>query len=90
MRSLGKVEKILQNSFFIPNYSRLLKPGGKFIYITFGKLDAFLSHCSLRTDPGQPHFRKRHIERKNTWLDDEIHVTKIGTYICSYISYPFW
>jgi ubiquinone/menaquinone biosynthesis C-methylase UbiE len=38
---------------------RVLKPGGKFIYITFG----------------QPHFRRRHLERPGVW---DVHVQAIG------------
>ena len=38
---------------------RVLKPGGKFIYVSFG----------------QPHFRRRHLERAGIW---DIEVLKIG------------
>lgn len=38
---------------------RILKPGGKFIYITFG----------------QPHFRRRHLERHGVW---DLEIQRIG------------
>ncbi|PLW58570.1 hypothetical protein PCANC_00061 [Puccinia coronata f. sp. avenae] len=43
----------------VDEVARILKPGGVFIYITFG----------------QPHFRKKHLERSGIW---EIEVIELG------------
>ncbi|GAO52312.1 S-adenosyl-L-methionine-dependent methyltransferase [Saitoella complicata NRRL Y-17804] len=41
---------------------RVLKPGGKFLYCTFG----------------QPHFRRRYMQREGVWKDDEVKLTTLG------------
>jgi ubiquinone/menaquinone biosynthesis C-methylase UbiE len=51
-------ELCAQVAMEVDQVERVLKPGGKFIYITFG----------------QPHFRKRHLLRKE-W---ELAVTTLG------------
>lgn len=43
----------------VDEVQRILRPGGTFIYITFG----------------QPHFRRRHLERPGVW---DIEIIQIG------------